>query len=364
MTKQPIKILQILDCISIGSGIANVVLNWHRNIDKTQVQFDYLIFEEINPSFKEEINKLGGNVYTLPYPSFLKPWKFIYSVLRFFKERRYTAIHSHITHLNFFYFPIAKFYGVKNIILHAHGTKWSDKFLNGVRNRIMLRVVRILITHKFACGEAAGKVWYGKNYKVIPNGIDLTKFAFNPATRHQVREELGLKDSFVILHAGRFSTEKNHLFLLDVFNEVYKRNNKAVLLLAGKGPLEDKIRLKTNKLGLERVVKFLGMRNDIQNIYQAADVFLLPSLQEGFPLAALEAQAAGLGCILSDSVTKEAGIFNTFFLPLSHTCSWADEVSNIKLLPREKGCEALNACGFSSGAIIKQLMSFYSKLES
>lgn len=363
MSKPPVRILQILMDIGRGGGVANVVLNWHRNIDRALVQFDYLYCLDSGENFSDEIKSLGGNLYKMPYHGIFRPVTFIKAVNDFFKNHKYNTIHSHVTQLNFFYFPIAKARGVKNIILHSHGTKWSDKILNGARNYLMLSAARPFVTHKLACSDASGKVWHGKGYKVIFNGTELAKFAFNPEVRRRAREELGLKEQLVILHGGRFSAEKNHAFLIDVFNRVHKKNKDAVLLLAGKGPLEERIKLKVKKLGLGNSVRFLGLRRDMENIYQAADIFLLPSFHEGFPVTALEAQAAGLCCFLSDKVTREAGVFNTVFLPVADADLWAEEILRGKPADRKKGVETLEACGLGNGEIIKKITSFYSDLE-
>lgn len=326
-----IRILQIVPSLNIGSGITNVILNWHKNIDRTKVQFDYLYFKEVIPNFEKEIEILGGKCYKLPYPSFVKPWIFINAVKNFFKTHKYNTIHSHVIHLSFFFYPIAKFYGVKNIIHHSHNIKWSDKFLNGLRNRILFFFARPFITKKIACSDLAGKFLFKKNYIVVNNGIDIEKFKFNQKVRDKLRKELNIEKKFVIGHIGRFSHEKNHKFIIDVFYEIYKKNKDSILLLVGDGPLKKEIEQKVNKLNLSSNVVFTGTRSNVNDYYQAMDVFVLPSFQEAFPVVAVEAQTSGLPCLFSSFMTKEIIVCNSKQLDLKLSAKqWADELLKYK----------------------------------
>lgn len=364
MTNKPIRILQIVSSLNQGSGVLNVVKNWHHHIATSKVQFDYLYFGLPLVSAQSEIEALGGHAYYIPF-SFQHPAQFLRESYQFFKTHRYKTIHSHFTSLNFFFFPLAKLFGTKNIIQHVHGTKWSDKKLNGWRNYLMLHAVWPLITHKLACSQAAGKFWYGKNFTVINNGIDVEKFDYNPAMRAKIRKELGLENNFVIAHVGRFSPEKNHTFLLDVFTEVVKQESSARLVLVGGGPLERKIKNLVIQKNLQNKVVFLGVRKDITALYQAFDVFVLPSFHEGMPVVAPEAQAAGLPCIFSDTITPEVRL-------LPHSCmlslkdspaKWAQHILAVKGQPRSSGKEALRAKGFDIRQTAKQIQDFYLELE-
>ena len=179
MQVRPVRILQIVTSLNAGSGVLTVVLNWHRHIDRSRVQFDYLYVADAVVTNQAEIEQLGGHYYKLPHP-YKEPFKFLKESYKFFKTHPYRTIHSHITNLNFFFYPLAKWFGTKNIIQHAHGTKWSDRKINGWRNYIMLHTVWPLITHKLACSQLAGKFWYGENFTVINNSVDVEKFDYNP----------------------------------------------------------------------------------------------------------------------------------------------------------------------------------------
>ncbi len=358
--KEPIRILQIVSSLNQSSGVLQVVLNWHRNMDKTKIQFDYLYFTEMPINCKTEIENLGGKYYKIPYPSFIKPLIFIKAVRQFFKTHKYTTIHSHVIHLSFFFYPIAKFYGIKNIFHHSHTTKWSDKFLNGLRNRFLFFWVRSFITKKLACSDFAGKFLFKKNYTVINNGIDAEKFQFNQEVRNKFRKELNIENKFVIGHVGRFSHEKNHSFIVDIFNEIYKQNKNSVLLLVGDGPLKEEITQKVNKLNLSNNVIFTGTKNNVNDYYQAMDVFILPSFQEAFPVVGVESQASGLPCLFADTISKDVLICNSKQLGLNLSAEqWADEILKYKNFIRKNESEILKQKGFDIKETSKKIKNIY-----
>lgn len=360
--QKPIRILQILPSLNKGAGIAAAVLTWHKHIDTDKVQFDYLYFEDRRPvNYKEEISALGGNYYLLPYPSLKNSFKFIKALCKFFKEHKYKTIHSHLSGLNIFFYPTAKLYGVKNIIQHAHGVKWSDKPLNGVRNCLMLFSVRGFITHKLACSEAAGNFWYGRGYKVIANAVELKDFAFNLQQRVLTRKELGIENKFVCGHVGRFEGEKNHSFLIDIFYHIKQKHDNAQLLLAGKGTLEDTIRKQAADRGLQDDVKFLGVRNDCPCLYQAMDCLIFPSKHEGFGLVVLEAYAAGLPCFISDALCDFDDMQGIYKIPLSLSArQWAEIIlEKMGGLQRVEDAPKFAAARFDCKGICKDLEDFY-----
>ena len=365
MQEKQIRILQILSSLNQGSGVLQVILNWHKNIDRTKIQFDYLYFIEMPVNCKKEIENLGGKCYKLPYPSFLKPWIFIKAVKQFFKNYKYNTIHSHVIHLSFFFYPIAKFYGVKSIIQHSHATKWSDKFLNGLRNRFLFFFARPFITKKIACSNLAGKFLFKKNYMLINNGIDTEKFKFNKVIRNKIREELNIKNEFIIGHVGRFSHEKNHNFIVDIFNEIFKQDQNSILLLVGDGPLKKEIEEKVNRLNLSDNVIFTGTKCNVNDYYQAMDVFILPSFQEAFPVVAIEAQTSGLPCIFSDKMTNKVILCNSKQLNLNlFAKQWANEILKYKGFVRKNESDIIKKKGFDIKENIKQIENLYLQLEA
>ena len=363
MKQRPIRILQLVSSANISSGVRSVVVNWHKNIDTSQVQFDYLYVQMDQIAPQNDILNLGAKFFVLPNP-YKHPIKFLRESFKFFKTHRYNTIHSHFTNLNFFFFPLAKIFGTKNIIQHAHLTKWSEKKLNGLRNYLMLHAVWPFITHKMACSHMAGQVYFGKNFTVVNNGIEIEKFVYNPSARTKKRKELGVEKNFVVGHIGRFSTQKNHTFLLNILGILVKVKPETKLVLVGCGPLQDQIEQLVQAKNLQNNVIFLGNRADVSELYQAFDSFVLPSLYEGLGIVAIEAQAAGLPCVLSDTLPEEAFICNYKKLALGSAKEWAEEIINFtKYFKRADTSEQIEKAGFSAREIAKKIQKFYLQLE-
>ena len=302
-----IRVLHFVSTLGHGSGVMSVIINYYRHIDREKVQFDFLHFVECEDSYADEIKSLGGKIYYVEKPGgSLKSLKQLNS---FFQAhaKEYAWLHNHEVYLTFLLRPISKRYGLEKFIVHCHATKYSDKPLHAVRNGILCLPIRFMKVEMFACSEAAGKFLYGEKMMkagkvfVMHNAIDCEKFRFRPEVRERFRKEMGLEGKFVIGHVGRFERQKNHEFLIEVFAEVHKKNENSVLLLIGDGSLKDPIRQKVIVLNLEEYVFFLGQRDDVADLLQTMDVFVLPSLYEGFPVSIVEAQANGLVCIASDS---------------------------------------------------------------
>lgn len=362
--KEHIRTLQIIPTLNQSSGVLHVILNWHRNIDRTKIQFDYLYFKDVAVDCKKEIEALGGRFYKLPYPSFIKPWIFMKAVKDFFKTHKYNTIHTHIIPLSFFLYPIAKFYGIKNILHHSHTTKWSDKFLNGVRNKFLFFFARPFITKKLACSDLAGRFLFKKNYEVINNGIDIEKFKFNENVRNKTRKELNIENKFVVCNIGRFEIQKNYPFLIEIFNEVYKQDKASILLLIGDGLLKKQIEKQVQNLNLTNNVKFLGIRNDVVNIYQAIDILVMPSFYEGLPVVGVEAQALGLPCLFADTISKDVLICNSKLLSLKLSAKqWADEILKYKIFIRKDESEAIKNKGFNIKKTTEKIQNIYLKME-
>ena len=359
--EEPIRILQIVDAVGRSGGVMQVIYNWHKNIDKTKIQFDYLCFMNSKTPIQKEIANLGGNVYCIHWKGIFYVFPFIKKIFKFFKTHRYNILHSHITQMNFFYLPIAKLCGVKNIIQHSHAIKWSDKFLNGLRNRFLFFWIRPFITKKLACSDSAGKFLFKKGYTLINNGIDTDKFKFNQEVRNKTRKVLNIENKFVIGHIGRFSYDKNHEFLVDIFKEVDKQNNNSILLLIGDGPLKKKIEQKVNNLNLSNNVIFAGTKNNVNDYYQAMDIFVFQSLFEGLGIVAVEAQCSGLHCFVSDGVPNEAIICNTIKIPLSKSAKeWADIIlEKTKNFERKDCFEFIKKAGFDIQETAKQIQNIY-----
>ena len=331
-----IRVLHFVSTLSRGSGVMSVIMNYYRHIDRDNVQFDFLHFIACEDSYMEEIRELGGKIYCIDKPG--SSFQSIKQLNSFFRLHagEYTWLHNHEVYLTFLLRPIAKRYGLEKFIVHCHATKYSDKTLNAVRNRILCLPIRFMKVERFACSEAAGKFLYGEkmlkagNVFIMHNAIDCEKFRFRPEVRERLRKEMGLEGKFVIGHVGRFERQKNHEFLIEVFAEVKKRRPESILLLVGQGSLESRIKYMVVEKNVEKNVVYLGQRNDVADLLQAIDVFVLPSLYEGLPISLLEAQASGLRCITSDVVTAEASVGGVQFIPLNAKCfAWKKAICHI-----------------------------------
>ena len=329
---EPVCVAQIMGKW-VGGGVESVVMNYYRYIDRTKIQFDFICDDDSTNIPYEEIEKLGGKVILIP--PYQKVLKYHNKLKKILKEGHYKIVHSHINTLSVFSLFAAKCAGVPVRIAHSHSTTNKKEKKKNLLKQVLRPFSKLFATDYMCCSELAGRWLFGdkeydkENVYLLNNAIDLDKFKYNESLRKEKRKELGISDdTLVIGHVGRFVEQKNHRFLIDIFNEIYKKNNNSLLLLAGQGPLIDEIKNKVKSLKLEKKVKFLGQRSDIDKLYQVFDVFLLPSLYEGLPVVGVEAQAAGLLCELSNDMTKETKVLDTTrFISLNISAEeWANNI--------------------------------------
>ena len=316
-----------------------MIMNYYRHIDRTKIQFDFLTHRDGKKDYDDEIQKLGGKIYHLPPLNPLDKKGYLKKLDDFFREHpEYKIVHSHLDCMSTYPLRAAKKYGVPVRIAHSHNTS-QERNLKYLVKLYSRSLIPKYATDFFACGEEAGK-WMFKNrpFIVMRNAIDAEKFVYNLEVAQQKKEELGIEDKFVLGHIGRFNLQKNHEFLVDIFNEVCKQNENTVLLLIGTGELEEKIHEKVRNLGLNEKVMFLGVREDIPELMQAMDVFVFPSLFEGLPVTLIEAQAAGLPCVVSGTITKEIDIAeNIAFITLEKsTKEWAGKILKDRYLRKNE----------------------------
>lgn len=315
MKKQPIIVAQIMGKW-VGGGVEAVIMNYYRNIDRSKVQFDFICDEDSTNIPYDEIKKLGGRVIICP------PYQKIFEYERFliylFKKNNYKIVHSNINALSVFPLRAAKKAEVPIRIAHSHSTTNKKEWKKNLMKQALRPFSKKYATDYFACSELAGRWLFGdKTFEqgkvtIINNAIDLDKFKYDEKIRKEKRKELNINDdALVVGHIGRFVAQKNHTFLIDIFNELHKKEKNSILLLIGQGPLMDEIKQKVDSLGISDSVKFLGQRDDVNDLYQVFDMFLLPSLYEGLPVVGVEAQATGNLCIFSSSMTQETKILDT-----------------------------------------------------
>lgn len=331
MKTAPIRVLQIMGIVESG-GVEAVIMNYYRHIDKSKVQFDFVMHKGSNQNYINEVKGMGGKVYEVtPYTK--NVIKFTYEIYKIIKEGSYKIVHSNMNSLSGFSLFAAYLAGAKVRILHNHTTDTIEEGFRTIIKRMLRPFARAFANENWACSKLAGEWMYGKEavknnqVTIINNAIDLDKFVFEQEKRDVLRKELDLEGKFVVGHVGRFTKAKNHEFLIDVFVEVAKQKDNAVLVLIGNGLLLDVIQNKVNKLHLTDKVIFLGVRNDVANLYNVMDVFVLPSLYEGFGLVALEAQENGLPVIASTEVPTEVKVNEgVVFLDLNNSAQWVFEI--------------------------------------
>lgn len=300
-----IRVLHIVTYMGRG-GLETMIMNYYRHIDRSQIQFDFLVHRDFRADYDDEIEALGGIIYRLPR---LVPWSITYnkSLDAFFASHpEYKIVHVHQDCLSGVILKAAQKQGVPVRIAHSHNSS-QDKNLKYLLKLFYMRQIPRYATQLFACGKEAGDwMFRGASYRVMNNAVDTKKYIYSSEMRDRMRCQLGIsKDAFVVGHVGRFDPVKNHTFLIDVFAYLKKEREDAVLLLVGDGAMRKEMEQKATALGLTHSVIFTGLRSDVPELMQAMDVFVFPSLYEGIPLTLIEAQAAGLPCLVSDGVPKE-----------------------------------------------------------
>lgn len=319
-----------------NGGVEAVVMNYYRQIDRRKIQFDFIVDNDSTCPQEQEILSLGGRVIRIaPYQKIIANMR---DLKQIFQKNKYKIVHAELTTMSVFSLAVAKKCGVPVRICHGHNTACKGEIKKNVMKYMLRLFSKTFATHYFACSDYAGKWLYGKNigkskrYKVIPNAINTEKYRFDPAISAEMRKSLGIEDKFVIGHIGRFVYQKNHDFLIDIFSEVHKQNDKAVLLLIGEGPLLEDVKAKVHRLGLDDFVMFLGVKEDANRLYQAFDVFLLPSRYEGLPVVGVEAQISGVTCVFSSAMTKETKFTDSLtFIDLEKSVyEWAAAVLNVE----------------------------------
>lgn len=362
--QKAVRVAHVIGKMCAG-GVESVVFNYYRHIDHRKYQFDFYYGSDSTVEPPQELIDMGARFIEIPpYQDILR---YLKTLEKHFHENRYKIVHSHMNSLNIFPLYAAKRAGVPNRICHSHSTAAKGETKKNIIKNALRPFSRVYPTCLFACSEKAGKWLYGKHseFEIINNAIDLEKFSFQQTIRDEVRKELGVEGKFVVGHLGRFCYQKNHDFLISIFEEIHRRREDAVLIMAGEGELEPSIRKKVEQLGLSNCVKFLGVRRDAPRLYQAMDVFLLPSRYEGLPVVGVEAQAAGLPLITTDMVTKETKILDSarFLNSAESVSQWADAViDSATQYERHDTSQEMKTAGFDIERESQKLMQKYDSL--
>lgn len=368
--KQPKRVLEVGMTRNWG-GLETYLMQQFRHLDPARVHYDFVnITGEYDICFQQEILDAGSEVFRVcsRHRNPLRHYREWYQLLRG-HAGVYDAIVLNTNSLEYVYpLVIAKKFGIPRRVIHSHNAGFENAIGTARRALIAMnqRLLRASATDYLACSEAAGRWMFGEEtpFHVVHNAIDTASYRPDAARRVSVRTALGLGDALVLGHVGRFSYQKNHDFLLDIFAAVHAKHPDAVLLLVGDAVGDttflDAAHEKAERLGLSENVRFLGLRSDVPDLMQAMDAFLLPSHFEGLPLVGVEAQAAGLPCYVSDAVSQELAMTDCMhFLPLGAAETWADAILRDAGQPRQDTSEAIRRAGYDIEAETRKMEEFF-----
>lgn len=365
----PKRVLMIFTVMNRG-GAETMIMNYYRKIDRNKLQFDFVVHRSQKGAYDDEIRSLGGKIYVFPP---VRPQNFgkYKKLIRHFLDEHpeYSIIHSHAQELSYYFYKIAYEKGIPHIITHSHNASMLWDFKAPLRLFWRKRMFQY-INHYFTCGIEAGKHYFGskraKETLWMPNAIDISKFKFNVTARKKIRQEFGIKDhDFVIGHIGRFTPQKNHPFILNIFKAFAARNVQAKLMLVGEEDKKKVIRAKITKSGIADLVILAGTRTDIPDILSAFDCILMPSLFEGVSVAMIEAQASGCPLITSTNVPAEVGLIpSTEFISLhANINDWVQTIE--KYLEQERNPNApeiIAQAGYDISSCAQWLTNYYLSL--
>ena len=361
----PIHVAQIMGKFNTG-GIKSVLMNYYRNIDRNKIQFDFIVDNDSMSHDYSEIEALGGKVYEIPPVKDL--FKYIPTLYKLLKTNNYKITHAYINTLNVFPMFVAFMARIPIRISENLSTSHSNERKTILK--ILLKPLSKLFPTNYAgCSELAAQWMFGEDallkgkVKVFNNAINLPNFEYNYQLRIETRQKYGIEGMFVIGHIGRYNYQKNHDFLIDIFNETHKLYENVRLILIGYGELKEQTFEKIEALGLSDYVIDLGSREDISQFYNAMDLFLLPSFYEGLPVVGIEAQASGLPCLFSDEVTKEVKVTNNVeFISLDQSAKeWAERIMQYKGFQRKSKSNMVREAGFDIKSEGQALEKYYLK---
>ena len=365
----PVRVLHVTGIMNRG-GAETMIMNLYRHIDRNKVQFDFVenSFDE-EAAYDEEIKMLGGRIYRCPhfngknYFIYKKWWK------DFFKEyaTEYRIVHGHIGSTAAIYLKVANKWNLYTIA-HSHNI-YGKMTLNNLFYRLLSFPTRYIANYFMGCSEQALKSRFGEKISsnkssILKNAIEVDKFIFNEKKRNEIRELYNLKNSLVFGHIGRFEQQKNHLFLLRIFCDILSIHSNSVLLLVGDGYLREKIEEEISRLNIENHVILTGVVDNVNDLLQAMDVFIFPSIIEGLPLALVEAQATGLPCLASNTVPRESCLISELFKICdleSSTIEWARSAVKMTNYVRCSSPDRISALGYDIHTTAQWLCNFYLK---
>ena len=329
------KVLHMTSALD-GGGVDRILYNYCTRM-LPEIQSDFLVTSNFEGILEKPLIDQGCRVFHVETirENLLARQRHIKQIL---KSGRYDIVHDHSGYKSFFLLNLAKQQGIRCRIAHAHIAFVPETKKVFFERKIFTPLSKLVATHLFACGNDAAKWMWGKRcfekgyVRIMPNGIETNQYAFSSCYRNKIRKELGIENKFVIGCIARLTDQKNHLFLLDVFLQIKKKVPESILMLVGQGELFQNIVEYAKKINVIDSVLFLGVRNDVPELLNAIDVFVLTSKYEGLPVTLVEAQANGVPVVVSDAITGEVRVNDNYYvISLSNSVSqWADTIVSIK----------------------------------
>ncbi|MGX7164018.1 glycosyltransferase [Enterococcus massiliensis] len=349
-------------------GIGAVVKNYQSNFSE-KIIFDYLLFsDEPSGEFDVFVQDMGSKVYVLPALKMERIFLLKSSIKKFFSlhSKEYDILHIHTVNIAFLVAKYAKYFGIQHIIAHSHATKFSDKKINAIRNKILCANLAKICNEFIACSNEAGYFLFGKKLmdsgkvKILKNAIDINKYKFSTKKRSEFRNEFNLKDEILLANIGRLSLQKNQEFLISIFQKFQVKVPNSRLFIVGSGEELSKLQQKVKKLKLEEYVVFTGKRSDIDKILSGIDVFVMPSLYEGLPVIGVEALSSGLPCIFSNEISKEFYSTKSFYMPLEVGSSkWSEKVIDVLHGDIDRNYSQTKEMGYDIKEEAPKLLEYY-----
>jgi len=366
MREKPIRILQCVNKMD-RAGLETMLMNYYRNIERSKIQFDFLTHRKERGAYDEEIEMLGGRIFHAPRlipGNYIKYFKYMKHF--FIEHPEYKIVHSHIDTMSSFPLRAALKAKVPIRISHSHTSRLDIDYKMIIKYIAKMQIKKYANNY-FACGEEAGKFLYGddKNVVLVKNAIDIDKYSFSEIDRERLRKELGIsKEEIVIGHVGRYVYIKNQIFLIELLAGLLQESNNYKLVLVGCGPDEVKLRKAAKKLNVVDKIIFLIDRNDVNEIYNVFDIFVMPSLFEGMPLVGVEAQCNGLDCLFNDTISKEVLLTDTaqmMSLKLGKQM-WKKAILNRNVVRNINSEKQVREAGFDIKVESKKLEKIYTSL--
>lgn len=333
--EKKIKVLIVVFNLSVANGVSSYVMNYFRNLDHNKIIMDFVVYQDVETPYSKEIIDNGGHIFKVPSIKNLS--SHMNTSKKIICQGQYDIVHDNILILSYFIMHYAKKYKVPVRILHSHNSRLGETKYKELRNKWLLPVLLNTANAYFACSDLAAQALFGKRpYVFVPNVISVKKFSFNESVRERVRNQFHCGNKFIIGTVGRLAAQKNPFYAIDTIIQVYEHNSNIQYWWVGSGPLMGRVKAYIEEKNATSYIRLFGSRNDIADLYQAMDLFFLPSLFEGLPVTGVEAQAMGLPCLLSDTITKEvvytdlvtffsintpAEIVSTHFMNIRHELS-------------------------------------------